>query len=294
MGITGACTGTLVEGHENTTATCRRSILKDQLPAVAAANADLIIVTTGANDIYFAGCLASFILNDQKDDPCRPDRLEHNLTALEENLGMVITALRDRFGAAVPIVFTEYYNPFPPPTADPDHACDLWYPAAIAREPHLVLVPHDSSYFRTRALAVQEEAWDESHRVLGALNARIRDVAAAHGAASVAWDFSGHDLCATVRGAPVEETWAYGPEWQDGFYLRDVAVQSYASRPMPETCEGRWLDGAAVDVRYGLVLPDLFAGYWIEFVTNCLPHPTASGHRAMAAQLDAALLDLGL
>lgn len=287
MAISGACSGTSAEADTRSAASCTQSILKDEIPAVPAdvAGADIVLVTVGANDIWFAQCLRKFMENDTANDPCRDERFAKHLDALETNLELVVARIEARLRPER-LVMTLYYDILPAPTDVLADACDLWGPAAMARQPAYAFVPHDTDTFRQAVLDVQQEAWDYGAPILAALNGRIREVADRHAAIVVQLDASGHDMCATLRGGSVDDTWIYGPTWDDGIVdPMDALVPRFHSRPMPGPCPYTLQDPGVTKFPVGVTLPGRTVGYELNFHVNCMPHLTPTGHRAFSEQI---------
>ena len=104
---------------------------KDLNPQYEEFNPDVVLVTLGADDIHFADivadCIASTVIGHgpERCIPSNPGAIvQHdffdNLSPLENHLGLLAQWIEERSGKADPakspkIVFTNYYDPFPPP-----------------------------------------------------------------------------------------------------------------------------------------------------------------------------------
>jgi lysophospholipase L1-like esterase len=280
----GSCiSSTTVGGDPNTPASCTKTIMGDQLPAVAGTPTN-VVIGVGANDIEFSRCVEGFIKNNADKAQCEGTALDTKINAYKNNLDMLFNAVKGKWRTATNpgpfVTVVGYYNPFPaaPSASQWYYACDMWFPALDARDLDYAGRDHHSQDYMTKSLAVQAEAYTYAVNVLNALNGALSAKAAQYGATFVSTipTFSGHDMCAQVRGGSAASTYVFGPEFTityDNFLTNNH--QSYTSRSMGGHCDYPQQPGDNTQVTSKL-------WYQITFSPNCLPHPTAAGQRALA------------
>ncbi|MEA3201636.1 MAG: hypothetical protein QOE90_3064 [Thermoplasmata archaeon] len=285
VAISGACAAKVANGDSRTDPNCNKNILGDELTVLPWTPTD-VVITVGANDIDFSDCLVAYIKNSGN-DPCQT-RLTDNTAALQANLRTVLQQVKAVGPVRPNIVVTKYYNPFPPALAageDVNHVCDLWFPAAMARD-HSVTDPlaaqdHNGPYFRSRAALQQRDAAQYVTNVITTLNNAIQAAADAEGVPTVQLDFQGHEVCATIRGLP-GPSWVYAPTWQDSFYASGdpEGPSDYTARWMGDACSAANNHDPAIPP-YTSSFPGIYS-YEMDFWSQCMPHPTPAGQQAIA------------
>ncbi len=280
----GSCASTRTLGDARTPASCdAKSVMVDQVNAIPFQPTH-VVIGVGGNDIEFASCINAFMKNlPDADNPCKGQKFTDHLAALKVNLASILSRLNTLYGNVPQVELMGYYNPFSDAPTDPHQVCDMWMPAAIARGGNaMASQDHRSTQFRSAVLPVQHDAYVFSNDVVTRLNAAIKEVATNWNVTFVdtAPAFVGHDICATLRGGSVSDTWVWGPYWNDQYVNTLTATYNhYGSRAMPDYCSHPQSPGDdEQEVEYNYFV----ASYWMGFHPNCLAHPTASGHAALA------------
>jgi hypothetical protein len=295
MAMTGACASNATlstDPNHGTPASCSdRSIMADQINAIPY-TATQVVVGVGADDIEFAFCLEKWLNNAPEQNQCQSGNatMASKIAALKVNLGTVL----DRVNAMPSKPFVTvmgYYNLFADhaTTDDPNTVCDIFYPAAVARDNTLAIYDHSGTSFRAKASDTQHAGYLYGADVVQQLNDAISGVAAAKGATFVnpQATFAGHDMCATIRGGTVSDTYVWGPKFHENWDAILCCDQDYDSRPMPATCQFTVPNRDKVVTTS--VHKDFVGTYTVVFDTNCIAHPTQSGANALVGLVQPAV-----
>lgn len=296
LAFSGACAVSLQSGAPRTASNCDTSIYDHQLDDLfrlfpagpPALLPSLITISAGGNDINFAQCLDTYLRKAERGE-CEPTSLAEHLAAYEDNMGLVLATIRGAYNDQVPIVLTQYFNPFP--IASRGHApCGIWMAAAAHEDVGTVFAPDDSPAWRASLEAIQVRAEVDVDGLLANLNAAIANVAALTGVTVVPVDFTDHDACRSERdpAATASDVWAFAPE---------LSLRGRANACLPFTPVCRpFLDvqhdfaAAPHDVVPETPDPDPFRfdvegryGNISAYVrVNGFPHPTEAGQAEIA------------
>lgn len=295
LAISGACAATSgakgAAGAANgTAASCKRSILSDQIPRLSAllkSAPDAISISVGANDIEFAKCgLAAIAPMIAGDDPCSGAGYTRRLAAARTNLAAVLGRLRTLY-PSVPLYLMQYYNPSPSAPATDRDICPLYEPLAILRSPLSLLLPGGE---RSTMRQIQTEIFQRSRDIVRALNDMLAaEAAGGRTTVVVPVDFTGHDPCRGRTGGSPADAWVFGPDVHIRFSAGSgpAAITRRTDETLPYACPDLseqappFTTGGPVTRHFGPVA----VTYSATVAGNCLPHPTAAGHRALASAL---------
>jgi lysophospholipase L1-like esterase len=248
------------------------TVLRQQLPAVAALRGTPVVVTltVGANDIRFAECFGA--LFGVGNDPCAGDHYDRNLDAFATNLAHVLDRVHGSYPRARVFV-SRYYDPLP---RTADEVCGIDGATFSGGG----IGDRTTRRLARRVLDQRLTAWQRrlstrAAQRLARLNATIDRVAVMHDARVVDVDFTGHDLCAAnpwvfppdVR-ARLNFKWA-GPDYAETLtYTGSPRCVTPCGPPLPFTARFPATVGTLVVT--GTLQP------------NGTPHPDPAGQRALA------------
>jgi lysophospholipase L1-like esterase len=263
-------------GSPSTPDTCKTSVLSDELPKVTV-KPDLITLTVGANDIQFDKCFEALVLETlglaTDPNPCQGETFDSRLKALSDNLSLLFTRLKENH-PGVPIYVMEYYNPLPPPPASAADIC------LLAR----LIAYKNGKTGDTAASEQQTHLYNTAESIIERLNQTIEDAASAAGVNTVPLHFQGHDLCRTLTGGYVSDTWVYGPSVHGEFQVLRQTIQR-VDFDLPDPCPVPHSEDRPYPIKGSVV------GYEYDFTVsvNCMPHPTRGGQSAIAAAFRATI-----
>ncbi len=287
---TGACAGSFHGGADGTPSSCQTSILSDQITHVPdAVHPDLITITIGGNDIQFAECL-KFEIGFGGENVCSGSAFTQHLQALRKNLREVSKVLRQRY-AGVPIVITNYFDPFP----SPGQSCNImpglyvYINAVVNNNPAKIFKDVVLLRFDAQAKKFADKVFTQAQRVVERLNTALNEVAAAKGLTVVPLDFSGHDLC-TDYPESGSTAWVFGPlvdVFFSGYSSIDHFVVEYKFIPTHRCTPTPDCDTEKVNIPARTW--DI-AGYHLTFTavlrSNALPHLTDDGSLEVAQRIE--------
>ena len=255
----------------------------------------VITLTVGANDIDFASCIQAF-LGLQSSNPCTGQTFNNDLAALKVNLNGLFGVLRQRYGN-VPLVVTNYYNPFPPASAT--NVCPISALGAVTTHTLNFVAdlfqPRAEQAAKLNALFVQTqgELYNDATNVITRLNNVINSAATVAHATIVPMSVAGHDMCGQYGNytpwlfAPAGSISArvtspfgsatYGPI---SFAVKDHCV----SDPGTLDCIPS-LGAATLQVGVGAFTASVTLGV----TQNAVPHPNTVGQQQIATQVEAAI-----
>jgi lysophospholipase L1-like esterase len=252
----------------------------------------LITLTVGADDINFAGCFESIILNGDEalqspSDPCYQATLSRHLTDFKRKLAGDLTTLQTKY-PGVPIQVMDYYNPLPPAPTGKQSACLFSDVAALTYEQARIgwlntvdtFILHHSK-FDDDARTVQGLLYQDARNVLGQLNAAINSTASGHATVISTNDFAGHDICASGS------EWVFSPTFAVDVSLKVGSLSKSAHLEIggDEVCPDP-VSAADKNLRISGQFKNSFlhisGSFEIAGGLNCLPHPNLAGQTAIA------------
>lgn len=284
--IEGACA--------STTDGCTSSVDQEIRQVPSSFKPSLITLTVGADDINFAGCIESIIVNSDlsmtaSGDPCNHTRLSASLTAFQRSLSADLQTLSVTY-PGVPVDVMDYYNPFPAPPGSHGTACvlndgvGLLYEHAQTKSwaKTVEMYLRHPTKFEDNARLVQKRIYDDAQSVLSQLNSTINTVARADGSTVVnAGDFAGHDMC--QKGAA---KWVFEPTLAVNMSLRAGAFHkttgfSTGGQVCPDPIKSAEWD-LTISKSFDSKSLHASGSFYLRLGLNCAPHPDTNGQTALA------------
>lgn len=232
------------------------SVIEDQMNPIFNTKSKIVTLTVGADDIGFADCLISWFSKDMTNNPndnnCAPGNKKFikNLALLKKNLTGIFSLLdmtKDQ------VFVTLYYDPFP--KAEKSVCKPFYYPLAA-----MGLMFH-----KELAVLYQNQTSTFVNTALNLLNQTIKDAAASYSHVHVVpLNFKGHDFCKKGQNA-----WAYGTKV---VITSEIPFGKTVTKALPSECPYPPIEESKAIV----------SGGNYSFFRNCIPHPTDSGHTAIA------------